>query len=82
MVALGTPSDRAVIVFYSVAQRMQGRGLNPAMLHRVIRALEARGYSELGITWIADTNTASLRQMERLGARPLHRIHLFERTLG
>jgi len=74
--------DRAVIVFYSVAQRMQGRGLNPAMLHRVIRALESRGYSELGITWIADTNTASLRQMERLGARPLHRIHLFERALG
>lgn len=74
--------DRAVIVFYSVARRMQGRGLNPAMLHEVIRALQRRGYAELGLTWIADENAASLRQIERLGARPLHRIHLFERSIA
>lgn len=74
--------DGAVIVFYSVAQRFHGRGLTPAMLHRVITALEARGYGRLGLTWIADSNTASLRQVERLGARPLHRVHLFERPVA
>ncbi len=73
---------RAVIVFYSVAGRMQGRGLNAAMLHRVTTALKAAGYTHLGITWIADVNQASLRQVRKMGARPLHRLHLFRKPLG
>ena len=73
---------RAVIVFYSVGERMQGRGLNGAMLHRVTSALKSAGYTSLGITWIADVNGASLRQVERLGARRLHRLHLFTKPLG
>jgi hypothetical protein len=73
--------ERAVIVFYSVAARMQGRGLNGAMLHRVTAALRAAGYRSLGITWIADVNAASLRQVERLGARPLHRLHLYTKAV-
>lgn len=72
---------RAVIIFYSVARRRQGRGLNGAMLHRVTTALKTRGYASLGITWIADANRASLRQMDRLGARPLHRLHLYTKSL-
>jgi len=73
---------RAVIVFYSVAGRMQGRGLNAAMLHRVTTALKAAGYTHLGITWIADVNQASLRQVQKMGARELHRLHLFRKALG
>ena len=72
---------RAVIIFYSVAERMQGRGLNGAMLHRVTSALKSAGYRSLGITWIADVNAASLRQVERLGARRLHRLHLFTKRI-
>ena len=72
---------RAVIIFYSVAARMQGRGLNAAMLHRVTTALKSAGYTHLGITWIADVNHASLRQVEKMGARPLHRLHLFRKPL-
>ncbi len=72
---------RAVIVFYSVAQRMQGRGLNGAMLHKVTSALRKYGYTSLGLTWIADVNGASLRQAERLGARRLHGLNLFEKTI-
>jgi len=72
---------RAVIIFYSVAQRRQGQGLNGAMLYRVTQALKRHGYKTLGITWIADVNAASLRQMERIGARPLHRLHLYARDL-
>lgn len=74
--------DRAVIVFYSVATRLHGHGLNPAMLYRVLSALKSRGYRRLGLTWIADENRASLRQVERLGATPLHRVHLFQRAVA
>ena len=73
---------RAVIIFYSVATRMQGRGLNGAMLYRVTVALRDAGYETLGITWIADVNGASLRQVERLGATPMHRLHLFTKRIG
>lgn len=72
---------RAVIVLYSVARRRHNQGLNAAMLHRVTTALKARGYESLGLTWIADVNAASLRQAARLGARPLHRVHLFEKAV-
>jgi GNAT superfamily N-acetyltransferase len=73
---------RAVIIFYSVSPSHQSRGLNGAMLYRVIRALKAAGYERLAITWIADVNGASLRQVERLGARRLHRLHLFRKALA
>lgn len=72
---------RAVIVFYSVAGAMQGRGLNGAMLYRVTRALRQAGYRRLGITWIAEQNRASLRQAEKLGGRTHHRLHLFRKAL-
>jgi hypothetical protein len=76
------PRRRAVIIFYSVAERMQGQGLNGAMLHRVTAALKQAGYRSLGLTWIADVNGASLRQVERLGARRLHRLHLFTKRVS
>jgi GNAT superfamily N-acetyltransferase len=73
---------RAVIIFYSVSPSHQNRGLNGAMLYRVTTALKSAGYDRLGITWIADINGASLRQVERLGARRLHRLHLFRKALA
>lgn len=73
---------RAVIIFYSVKQALHGQGVNGAMLHRVARALYAGGYRRCGVTWISDENTASLRQMEKLGARRLHRLHLFRKAIA
>jgi len=73
---------RAVIILYSVSPSHQNRGLNGAMLHKVTVALKAAGYESLGITWIADVNGASLRQVEKLGARTLHRLHLFRKNLA
>lgn len=72
---------RAVLIYQSVVRDMHGRGLNGAMLFKVTSALKAAGYDRLGTTWIADVNAASLRQMEKLGARPLHRLHLFAKPL-
>ena len=73
---------RAVIIFYSVVQDLHGQGLMGAMLARTVAALRQAHYEKLGITWIADGNAASLRQMERLGARPLHRTHLFRKEVA
>lgn len=73
---------RAVIILYSVMPHEQGRGVNAAMLWRVLGALQKGRYRECGVTWIADVNGASLRQMERLGAGRLHRTHLFSKTLS
>lgn len=72
---------RAVIVFYSVSQLFQGRGVMGQMLARTFQTLRDSGYERLGVTWIADINQPSLRQMERLGAAPLHRLHLFRKAL-
>jgi len=73
--------ERAVILFYSVCRHAQSRGLNGAMLHRVTVAMKDAGYRRLGITWIADVNAASLRQTEKLGARRLHRLSMFAKSL-
>jgi RimJ/RimL family protein N-acetyltransferase len=72
---------RAVIIFWAVHPSMWGQGLNPAMLHHVTTALKGAGYTRLGLTWIADENKASLRQVEKLGGRRLHRLHLFRKPL-
>jgi GNAT superfamily N-acetyltransferase len=74
--------ERAVIILYSVMRELHGRGVNAAMLERVVIALKARGYRTCGVTWIADVNAASLRQVEKLGARRLHRLHLFGKALA
>jgi hypothetical protein len=51
------------------------------MLYKVTSALKGAGYDELGGTWIADVNGPSLRQAEKAGAKPLHRLHLFAKSL-
>lgn len=74
--------ERVVVVFASVGQRQQNTGLNGAMMYRVISTMKARGYKKMGITWIADSNIASVRQTERIGAKRLHRVHLFRKHLS
>jgi GNAT superfamily N-acetyltransferase len=73
--------ERAVIIYYSVTPELHGQGLNGAMLSRLIRAARSAGYCKLGGTWIGDSNLASLKQMERLRAKPLHKLHLFHKAL-
>jgi GNAT superfamily N-acetyltransferase len=75
-------NDRVVIIYYSVAPELRGRGVAGAMLSRLVTASRAAGYRRLGTTWIADVNVPSLKQMQRLGARALHRLQLFRKPLG
>ncbi len=72
---------RAVILLYSVDPEHQNRGLNGAMLFRLATALKQSGYKSVGGTWIADVNGASLRQAEKIGARPLHELGIFGKRI-
>jgi GNAT superfamily N-acetyltransferase/ribosomal protein S18 acetylase RimI-like enzyme len=74
--------DRAVVIFQGVMPEFQGRSVNPLMLSEMTRDMIAAGYKTVGGTWIADENTASLRQTEKAGAVPLHRLHLFSKELS
>jgi hypothetical protein len=73
---------RAVLIYQSVRRDLHNRGLNGAMLYRTASSLQQAGYQTLGGTWIADVNGASLRQAEKVGAKPLHRLHLFAKKLS
>lgn len=73
--------DRAAIIFFSVRQEVQGLGINAILLHKMLLALKRAGYQQLGISWVSESNKASQRQMEKLHARPLHRLHLFRKPL-
>ena len=75
-------NTRAVLIYQSVCRDLHNRGLNGAMLYRTALALQQAGYRTLGGTWIADINAPSLRQVEKAGARPLHRLHLFTKRLA
>jgi hypothetical protein len=74
-------NTRAVLIYQSVCRDLHNRGLNGAMLFRTAQALKNAGYRTLGGTWIADINGPSLRQAEKIGAKPLHRLHLFSKKL-
>jgi hypothetical protein len=74
-------NTRAVLIYQSVCRNLHNRGLNGAMLYRTALALREAGYRTLGGTWIADINGPSLRQVEKVGAKPLHRLHLFTKRL-
>jgi hypothetical protein len=64
-----------------VMPELQGQGVNPVVLRRVILAMQKAGYMTCGNTWIADVNGASLAQKAKAGAKPLHRLHLFRKAL-
>lgn len=73
---------RAVIIFYSVARAAHGQGIMSAMLAETLGRVRAAGYETVGGTWIADENPASLRQVEKMNGRWLHKLHLFRKALA
>ncbi|MDF3822229.1 hypothetical protein P3G55_20160 [Leptospira sp. 96542] len=72
---------RASVIFFSVCRSHHGFGINGVLLHKVTSALKARGYTHLGLSWVSDSNGASHRQMQKLGAKVLHRLHLYRKAL-
>ncbi|WP_425100481.1 N-acetyltransferase family protein [Tropicibacter sp. S64] len=72
---------RALLIYYGVRPDLHRRGVTPYMLDHVMRQAQGAGYDRIGVTWIAEGNPASLRQMEKIGARPLQTLHLFRKAL-
>ncbi len=72
---------RAVLIYSGVIPELQGQGVNSLLLHRVTTAMRDAGYEFCGNTWISDSNKAILRQKEKMGAIPLHRVHLYRKSL-
>ncbi|MGD2046302.1 MAG: GNAT family N-acetyltransferase, partial [Gemmatimonadota bacterium] len=72
---------RASLVFGGVVPELQNHGLAAVLMHAAVTGMQRAGYRELGITWISDSNHPSLRQMEKLGATPHHRLNLFRKAL-
>ena len=74
-------NKNATLIFAGVIQELQGQGINPIVLQRVLMAMKQSGYEKLGITWISDLNKASLAQNIGGLAKPLHRNHLYIKSL-
>ena len=73
---------RAVVIFQSVVRRWQRHGVGAALALRCLSALDRAGFETLGVTWVADGNSAALASVRRVGARPMHRIRLFRKSLS
>jgi hypothetical protein len=73
--------DSALTIFYSVFREYHSRGINAVMLFHGIKNLKQGGYKKVGGTWIADENVASMRQVEKLNGKPMHRLHLFRKPV-
>ena len=70
------------LIFLGVVPELQGRGVNPLLMVKVFEAAKNAGYRDLRNTWIADVNGASLAQAVKAGANPLHRLHLFSKSIA
>lgn len=73
--------DRAIIIFYSVKKKYHSLGVNGVLLCKTLSALKQAGYKKMGCTWIADTNTPSLRQVEKMGMQDYHKTTLFKKSI-
>ncbi|MBU2992697.1 hypothetical protein Q4555_04185 [Octadecabacter sp. 1_MG-2023] len=74
-------NKRAVLIFAGIMPHLQGRGVNPVILHHVLKNARDAGYMSIGNTWIADVNPMSLAQAEKAGSSRMHRLHLFGKAL-
>lgn len=74
-------NTRAVLIFAGIMPHLQGRGVNPVILHHVMQNAKSAGYTHVGNTWIADVNPMSLAQAEKAGSTRMHRLHLFAKQL-
>jgi GNAT superfamily N-acetyltransferase len=71
----------ACLLIMGVQRQLQGQGIIRLLHVELLRALRARGYDSLTITWIAHSNRASVGAVSALGARPLHTLTLYEARL-
>jgi GNAT superfamily N-acetyltransferase len=71
----------AVLIIMGVQQQLQNKGIMRILHAELLQALRKGGYRSLTITWVADENPGSLATLKALGARKLHTLSLYEKTL-
>lgn len=74
-------NDRAVAIIAGVIPELQNTGVTPVLLAEILGAMKQAGYRTMANTWIADVNVKSLAMPRKMGSRPQHRVHLFEKPL-
>jgi hypothetical protein len=73
--------DRALLIFSSVLPEFQNTGIMSVISYLGIKSMRERGYKTIGITWISDENAGSLKIMQMLQGKQLHRLFLYSKSL-
>jgi hypothetical protein len=72
----------ACLIIQGVERRLQGQGIMRVLHHRLIRNLRRSRYRGLSVTWIEGENRRSAASVQALGARPQHRLTLYEGSIA
>jgi GNAT superfamily N-acetyltransferase len=72
----------ACLIIQGVERRLQGQGIMRVLHARLIRNLRRARYRSLSVTWIAEENRRSAASIRALGARPCHRLVLYEAPIA
>lgn len=81
LLKLKTQRKRAGLIYTSVIQDYQVKGLGGILMYHTLSAVKSRGYEYLGVTWISDENIPSLRNVEKAGGKPLHKLCLYKKEI-
>jgi ribosomal protein S18 acetylase RimI-like enzyme len=71
----------AVMTLAATLPAMRGRGVGRLLILELARAAQSGGYQQVTLSWAAEENQRIIGAYSSLGARPLHRLALFERSL-
>lgn len=72
----------ACLIIQGVERRLQGQGIMRVLHARLIRNLRRARYRGLSVTWIEAQNRRSAASVLALGARPRHRLVLYEGAIA
>lgn len=72
----------ACLIIQGVERRLQGQGIMRLLHAQLIRNLRRRRYRGLSVTWIEQENRRSAASVRALGARPCHRLVLYEGSIA
>lgn len=72
----------ACLVIQGVERRLQGQGIMRVLHAHLLRNLRWRRYRALSVTWIGEDNPRSAASVEAFGAKPCHRLTLFENAIS
>jgi hypothetical protein len=72
----------ACLIVQAVERRLQGQGIIRLLHARLIRNLRRRRYRGLAMAGIEEQNERSAASVRALGARPRHRLTMFERAIA